>query len=110
METVINNPMFTRRDVPADQRQLIQALGTHMETNRMVQLNTISNQLANNSNATAFSDWPIETRNQALEQLESAFLDPKGILTSIAGKPAFAELQTPDGLEQYKKRLEPRLS
>jgi hypothetical protein len=52
-----------------------------------------------------FKDWSLTLRQNALIELETAFLDPHGILSKIAPLPSWQQLRAPTGLDSYQKAL-----
>jgi hypothetical protein len=57
------------------------------------------------SGQSIFGDWPLAQRQNALAQLESAFLDPTNTLGAIAPLPAWQALEEPGALDAYTKTL-----
>jgi hypothetical protein len=49
----------------------------------------------------SFGKLDLSQRQAAVQQLETAFLDPTGVLTSAAGPPTFAALKSAEGYKQY---------
>jgi hypothetical protein len=83
-------------------------MGKRLLKVRLARLNGVVNELLSSPNtASLFQDWDVQTRQSAVLKLESAFLDPAGILNSKAPLPSFERLKSPGGLEAYHKQLPP---
>ena len=53
----------------------------------------------------AFKGWPLTDRQNALSELESAFLDPGGVLDKLVPLPSWQQLGSPNGLTAYTRSL-----
>jgi hypothetical protein len=52
-----------------------------------------------------FKDWSLPLRQNAIGQLETAFLDPRGVLSKVTPVPSWQQLRAPNGLDSYKATL-----
>jgi hypothetical protein len=55
--------------------------------------------------ASLFADWSVSLKQNAVAQLESAFLDPTGTLGKITPVPSWHQLTAPGGLDAYRQAL-----
>jgi hypothetical protein len=85
-------------------------LAERMKQTRVVQLHELVRQLcAVGSGNTVFSDLGAGVRLAIVTELESAFLDPDGVLRSYAAAPSFVKLNSAALLNQYAEQFEPYL-
>ena len=81
-------------------------LGQRVRKAGPVTLNTVVGQLVQTGSSTPiFSDWPIAVRQNALSELETAFLDPHRTLSTIAPVPSWQSLAAPGGFDVFRKSL-----
>jgi Tc toxin complex TcA C-terminal TcB-binding domain len=84
-------------------------LGKRLKAAQVSRLSDVVRSLVDVSpSSSAFKDWSIMDRQNALAQLESAFLDPHGVLDKVAPLPSWQQLGTPGGLMSYTRSLEQR--
>ncbi|MDA4112878.1 MAG: hypothetical protein OK474_02415 [Thaumarchaeota archaeon] len=82
------------------------AVGRRLKAARVSRLNDVVQSLIEVSpSSPAFKGWSILDRQNALAQLESAFLDPQGVLNKVAPLPSWQQLGAPDGLMSYTHSL-----
>lgn len=81
-------------------------IGKRMDSSSLQKISDLVNELVLTPvEKSIFRDWSIVLRQNAVEQIEMAFLDRTGILERIALLPAWQGLRTPDQQEAYQKLL-----
>ena len=82
------------------------ALGRRLRAAQVSRLSDAVQSLIDASPSTpAFKDWSVLERQNALSQLETAFLDPNGVLGKAAPLPSWQQLASPNGLMSYSRAL-----
>ncbi|HLX58261.1 MAG TPA: hypothetical protein VKR83_14675 [Ktedonobacteraceae bacterium] len=102
--------MVVNLSAPIPQETLTQSnwtdIGQRMQTAHIKLLSGLIAQLVlMPSSQSIFKDWPLTLRQSAVTQLETAFLDPQGVLGRIRPIPPWQQLKTPEGLSAYQKSL-----
>lgn len=92
-----------RQAVPANAWSQLGARATKAGVNRVNAL--VDQLLVVPLQQSLVSDWPLTLRQNAAMQLETAFLDPRGILDRTAPLPTWLQLAAKDGLERYAAAL-----
>jgi receptor-binding and translocation channel-forming TcA subunit of Tc toxin len=81
-------------------------IGERAKSAGLTQMNALVRELSGSAGSSSvFKDWPVEERQNALAELEAAFLDPEQALRKIKPLPAWRELAAPGGLDAYRQEL-----
>jgi hypothetical protein len=81
-------------------------IGKRMQTAGLTRLSDLTRQLVIlPPSQSLFREWSPIQRQNAVAQLEKAFLDPQGTLSKISPLPSWQQLSAPNGLENYRKSL-----
>lgn len=81
-------------------------IGARAKSAGLTQVNALVRELSGSAGrASLFKGWPVEERQNAIAELEAAFLNPEKALRRIKPLPAWRELAAPGGLDAYRHEL-----